>query len=270
MIVPQFWAEARIQTESAAVRSPETIGWSDASPKMPRPWPTPPVKHSTGSQAVNRLPDANRRCLYNAPKGTHSRRGDQSPRRDGVTELLRALCLNSPNVLFHRRRFRFATGRLILLCNYRLGLLIAGSMPGPRFTSSRYHPGRPGPRSNRPIVHIVHGLVAKLAGSGENRIRAGSSASSSGPDGICDFTEPRRVSHPGDAPDVRPSGSGSHGLFLMRSRPTRYVRMCRISGAFEPASAQAVADRNRPQSSRARYVPVNRAIAGARVDRRLR
>jgi hypothetical protein len=104
MIVPQFWAEARLRDRAGGRQvTVRRWGWSDESPEAA-------LRHAEARarealeriRAGEELPRRERRAAYNGADGAPIR--EEIVRRDGEIVVTRnsygALCLNTPNVLF--------------------------------------------------------------------------------------------------------------------------------------------------------------------------
>lgn len=104
MIIPNFWAEARLQhRERKRQITLRRFGWSDRSPEDAQAHADSRVREALDRVlAGEALPRRERRLAYNGAEGVPIR--EQIVQREGDCVISRngygALCLNTPNVLF--------------------------------------------------------------------------------------------------------------------------------------------------------------------------
>jgi len=104
MIIPQYWAEARLQhRERGRQITIRRFGWSDDSLAAAQAHADARVREAMArALAGEKLPRRERRTAYNGSEGVPIR--EEIVERDGETVITRngygALCLNTPNVLF--------------------------------------------------------------------------------------------------------------------------------------------------------------------------
>jgi hypothetical protein len=131
MIIPQYWAEARLQhRERKRQVTVRRFGWSDVSLEEAQAHADTRVREAFERVlAGETLPRSERRVAYNGAEGVPIR--EEIVERDGDSVITRngygALCLNTPNVFFadidyvvrvdprHLRFWRVLTGLMIAL-----------------------------------------------------------------------------------------------------------------------------------------------------------
>jgi hypothetical protein len=129
MIIPQYWAEARLQhRERKRQVTVRRFGWSDHSLEDAQAHAERRVREAFDRVlAGEALPRRERRVPYNGAEGVPIR--EEVIERDGETVITRnaygALCLNTPNVFFADIDFWPAPGcRSMVLTALALGLIV--------------------------------------------------------------------------------------------------------------------------------------------------
>ncbi len=130
MIIPQYWAEARLQhRERKRQITVRRFGWSDVSLEEAQAHADTRVREAFDRVlAGETLPRRERRVAYNGAEGVPIR--EEIVERDGDAVITRngygALCLNTPNVLFADIDFSTKpSGRSILIVSLLLWLSVA-------------------------------------------------------------------------------------------------------------------------------------------------
>lgn len=130
MIIPKYWAEARLQhRERKRQVTVRRFGWSDVSPEAAQAHADTRVREAFERVlAGETLPRRERRVAYNGAEGVPIR--EEIVERDGDSVITRngygALCLNTPNVFFADIDFSAKPGgRAILAVSLVLWIVVA-------------------------------------------------------------------------------------------------------------------------------------------------
>lgn len=133
MIIPQHWAEARLQHhERGRQITIRRFGWSDDSLAAAQAHAETRVREAMArALAGEKLPRRERRAAYNGSEGVPIR--EEIVERDGETVITRngygALCLNTPNVFFADIDFDEMPGcRAVLIATLLIGVAVAVAM----------------------------------------------------------------------------------------------------------------------------------------------
>ncbi|MCC7247933.1 MAG: hypothetical protein IT473_04845 [Lysobacter sp.] len=133
MIIPQHWAEARLQhRERGRQITIRRFGWSDDSLAAAQAHAETRVREAMArALAGEKLLRRERRAAYNGSEGVPIR--EEIVERDGETVITRngygALCLNTPNVLFADIDFDEKAGcRAVLVAMLLLGFAVGIAM----------------------------------------------------------------------------------------------------------------------------------------------
>lgn len=133
MIIPQFWAEARLQhRERGRQITIRRFGWSDDSLAAAQAHADTRVREAMArALAGEKLTRRERRAAYNGSEGVPIR--EEIVERDGETVITRngygALCLNTPNVFFADIDFDEKPGcRAVLIATLLVGVAVAVAM----------------------------------------------------------------------------------------------------------------------------------------------
>lgn len=133
MIIPQHWAEARLQhRERGRQITIRRFGWSDDSLDAAQAHAETRAREAMArALAGETLPRRERRAAYNGSEGVPIR--EEIVERDGETVITRngygALCLNTPNVFFADIDFDEKPGcRAVLIATLLVGISVAVAM----------------------------------------------------------------------------------------------------------------------------------------------